>query len=86
MLIPLLLTALAAAPTPSPDGQDGVVTTAPATGVILDGAAAPSRITLVAGAVVTTPSCPSGDGVGAAARAVSSKGISMGSSPPGNPP
>jgi len=41
MLIPLLLTALAAAPTPSPDGQDGVVTTAPATGVILDGAAAP---------------------------------------------
>lgn len=43
MLIPVLLTALAAASAPSPDGadQDGVVATAPATGVILDGAAAP---------------------------------------------
>ena len=43
MLIPVLLTALAAASAPSPDGpdQDGVVATAPATTVVLDGAAAP---------------------------------------------
>jgi hypothetical protein len=43
MLIPLLLTALAVAPTPSPDGldQDGVVTTAPAANPVLDGAESP---------------------------------------------
>ena len=41
MLITALLTALAVAPTPSPDGQDSVVTTAPATTVMLDAAAAP---------------------------------------------
>lgn len=43
MLIPVLLTALAAASVPSPDepDQDGVVTTAPAANPILDGAVTP---------------------------------------------
>lgn len=43
MLIPVLMTALAAASLPSPDGpdQEGVVITAPATTAVLDGAAAP---------------------------------------------
>ncbi|WP_298743729.1 hypothetical protein [uncultured Brevundimonas sp.] len=43
MLIPLLLAAMAVAPPPSPDGagQDGAVATAPATPLILGGAAAP---------------------------------------------
>lgn len=56
MLIPVLLTALAAASAPSPDGadQDGVVATAPATGVILDGAAAPVAPP-VSGAQETAP-------------------------------
>ena len=43
MLIPVLLAAMAAASVASPDdpGQDSVVTTAPATPVVLEGAAAP---------------------------------------------
>lgn len=43
MLIPVLLTALAAASVPSPEGpdQDSVVTTAPATPAVLAGAEAP---------------------------------------------
>lgn len=57
MLIPVLLTVLAAASAPSPDGpdQDGVVTTAPATSVVLDGAAAPVAPPVGAGAQETAP-------------------------------
>ena len=56
MLIPVLLTAFVLAPTPSPvePDQDGVVTTAPATSVVLDGAAAPVAPE-VGGAPQSTP-------------------------------
>lgn len=57
MLIPVLLTALAAAWVPSPDGtdQDSVVTTAPATPAVLDGAEAPVAPAVGAAAQSTTP-------------------------------
>ncbi|GAA0867448.1 hypothetical protein GCM10009116_00250 [Brevundimonas basaltis] len=52
MLIPVLLTALAAASVASPEGpdQDGVVTTAPATPPVLAGAQAPVAPEVAAGA------------------------------------
>ncbi|MCS6627016.1 hypothetical protein N0B44_29290 [Roseibacterium beibuensis] len=57
MLIPVLLTALAAASLPSPDDadQDSVVATAPATTVVLDGAEAPVAPEVGAAAQSTTP-------------------------------
>ena len=57
MLIPLLLTALAVAPTPSPDGpdQDSAMSTAPATMVVLDGAEAPVAPAVSGAAQSTTP-------------------------------
>ena len=57
MLIPVLLTALAAASAPSPGGldQDGVVATAPATSVVLDGGAAPVAPLVGGGSQETTP-------------------------------
>ncbi|WP_332654397.1 hypothetical protein [Brevundimonas sp.] len=57
MLIPLLLTALAVAPVSSPDGpdQDSAMTTAPATAVILDGAADPVAPPVGGAAHSTTP-------------------------------
>lgn len=57
MLIPLLLTTLAAASPPSPDGpdQDSVVATAPATTVVLDATDAPVAPPVGAGSQSTTP-------------------------------
>ena len=57
MLIPVLLTALAAASAPSAEGpdQDSVVTTAPATPAVLAGAEAPVAPTVGAAAQSTTP-------------------------------
>jgi hypothetical protein len=57
MLIPVLLTVLAAASAPSPDGpdQDGVVTTAPATAMVLDGVSAPVAPLVSGGGQETTP-------------------------------
>ena len=57
MLIPVLLTALVAASIPSPGNsdQDSVVTTAPATTLVLDGAAAPVAPAVSGTQQLTTP-------------------------------